>query len=189
MLSTNSSAAMTTIPPRRASAEAKVKPVVVHTYNQHMNGVDIADQHSTYYSFLRKTVKWWRKLFFWLLETAVVNSYILHNNITMPRQPDHLAYRRAVVESLASRYLSSAPPHRRLGRPRKCPHPEDDPERLNKQLHLLDRRTQLHDCVVCSDRATQRHRTQFFCRTCGDKPALCPHPCFEQYHTLPNFRP
>ena len=164
MLSTNSSAAIITIPLRRASAEAKVKPVVVHTYNQHMNGVDIADKHSTYYSFLRKTVKWWRKLFFWLLETAVVNSYIMHNNITMPRRPDHFAYRRAVVESLASRYLSSAPPRRRLGRPRKHPHPEeDDTERLNKQLHLLDRRTQLHDCVVCSDRAiyTETQNTVF----------------------------
>ena len=92
MLSTNSSAATVSLPSRRASAEATVKPVVVHAYNQHMNGMDIADQHSTYYSFLRKTVKWWRKLFFWLLETTVVNSYVLFITITAPRRPDHLAH-------------------------------------------------------------------------------------------------
>ena len=188
MLSTNSSAGTVTLPSRRTSAEAAVKPVVVHTYNQHMNGVDIADQHSTYYSFLRKTVKWWRKLFFWLLETAVVNSYVMYKTITIPRRPDHLAYRRAIVDSLASRYLTSAPPRRRLGRPRKRHHPEADPERLNKQLHLLDKHTELHDCVICSNRPTQRHRTPFFCKTCGDTPSLCPHPCFARYHTLPNFR-
>ncbi len=108
MLSTNSSAATVSLPPRRASARATVKPVVVHTYNQHMNGVDIADQHSTYYSFLSKRVKWWRKLFICLLETTVVNSYVLFIFITAPRRPDHLAYRRAIVESLASRHLASA---------------------------------------------------------------------------------
>lgn len=166
-----------------------MKPVVVHTYNQHMNGVDIADQHSVYYSFIRKTIKWWRKLFFWLLETAVVNSYVLHNRIVAPTRANHLAYRRAIVESLASRYVTSAPPRRRLGRPRKRQRPdESNPERLNHQLHLLDRRTHLQECVVCSDRATQRHRTQYFCKTCSDTPSLCPHPCFEHYHTLRNFR-
>ena len=39
MLSTNSSAGTVT----HVNAEASVKPVVVHTYNQYMNGVDIAE--------------------------------------------------------------------------------------------------------------------------------------------------
>jgi len=47
MLSTNSSAKTVTIPSRHASAEPVVKPQAVHMYNQHMNGVDIADQYST----------------------------------------------------------------------------------------------------------------------------------------------
>ena len=52
MLSSESSAAT------EGATEDQIKPVVVHTYNKHMNGVDIADQYSTYYCFLRKTVKW-----------------------------------------------------------------------------------------------------------------------------------
>jgi len=69
----------------------------------------------------------------------------------------------SIVESLASRYLASAPPRRCIGRPRKRHHPDDsDPQRLNQQLHLLDKHVQFHDCVVCSSRSTQRHRTQFF---------------------------
>jgi len=57
-----------------------------------MNGVDIADHYSTYYCFLRKTIKWWRKLCFWLLETAVVNSFVLYKDSTKPARPNHLAY-------------------------------------------------------------------------------------------------
>ena len=189
MLSTECSASTVVVPSHRSASNTQMKPLVVHTYNHNMNGVDIADQHAVYYSFLRKTVKWWRKLFFWLLETAVVNSFVLHNYITAPARPNHLAYRRAIVETLACRYIASAPPRRRLGRPRKRHHPEQlDPERLNQQLHLIGQGTKLHDCSVCSNRAVQRRRTLYFCKTCNDSPPLCPYPCFERYHTLVNFR-
>ena len=57
MLSTECSAKSVTVPARQSGSEPQTKPVVVHTYNQQMNGVDIADQHAVYYSFLRKTVK------------------------------------------------------------------------------------------------------------------------------------
>ena len=35
----------------------RLKPVVVHDYNQHMLGVDKLDQFASYYSFLHKSVK------------------------------------------------------------------------------------------------------------------------------------
>ena len=54
MLSTEGSANMVDVPRRRTRAAPQAKPLVVHTYNQHMNGVDIADQHSVYYSFFAK---------------------------------------------------------------------------------------------------------------------------------------
>jgi hypothetical protein len=44
-----------------------------------MGGVDISDQYISSYNFIRKSKKWWRKMFFWLLEVAVVNSFILYN--------------------------------------------------------------------------------------------------------------
>ena len=53
-----------------------------------MNGVDIVDQHSVYYSFSRKTVKWWKKIVFWLRETSMVNSYILYKlTVASPKSP------------------------------------------------------------------------------------------------------
>ena len=39
------------------------KPTVIADYNQYMLGVDKLDQLMAYYSFLHKSVKWWRKIF------------------------------------------------------------------------------------------------------------------------------
>ena len=54
--------------------EVKEKPMVIADYNQFMLGVDKLDQLMAYYSFLHKSVKWWRKIF-WLLEVMVINAY------------------------------------------------------------------------------------------------------------------
>ena len=155
---------------------------------QNMNGVDISDQYTASYPFTRKTIKWWRKVCFWLIDLSVTNSYALYREIEKDRVLPHIAYRRSIVEALATRYLSSAPPRPRAGRPRKRSHPDGDPERLNRRLHLLGKRQQ-RDCVVCSSSASgERHRSIHYCKTCPDNPTLCPDRCFERYHTLHNYR-
>ena len=47
-----------------ATGRTAIKPTVVNDYNWSMNGVDKADQHTVYYSFIRRSRKWWRKFFF-----------------------------------------------------------------------------------------------------------------------------
>ena len=54
------------------------KPLVVDEYNHSMNGVDKSDQYTVYYSFKRRSHKWWQKWFFWLFEVTLVNSFILY---------------------------------------------------------------------------------------------------------------
>ena len=56
-ISTSSSAAVTAVTSRNTPVQPQVKPVVLDSYNHHMNGVDITDQYAVYYSFVRKTVK------------------------------------------------------------------------------------------------------------------------------------
>ena len=184
MISTSSSAAVTTVTSRNRHVQPQVKPVVVDSYNHHMNGVDIADQYAVYYSFVRKTVKWWRKVVFWLLETAMVNSYLLYTECTGTPM-SHIAFRRSVVEALASAHITTAPP-RPVGRPRKRANAvELGPERLNKRLHLIDQRSQCQ-CVACHA-AERNTRPIYYCKTCPDMPQLCPTECFEHYHTLSHF--
>ena len=116
---------------------------------------------------------------FWLVETAVVNSYILYKE-TVHNPMTHVAYRRSVVESLASRYIVCAPPRRLVGRPRKRSHPDGDvPERLNHRLHIVEQRTQ-RNCVVCRA-AGRKSRPVYFCKTCPETPQLCIGYCFERY--------
>ena len=55
-----------------------LKPEVIVAYDQHMSGCDLADQLMTSYSFLRCSLKWWRKLFFHLLLLLLNNAYILN---------------------------------------------------------------------------------------------------------------
>ena len=49
-------------------------------YNLYMNGVDTADQNRTQYSSCRKSVKWWKYLFWFVFDTCVANSLILLNS-------------------------------------------------------------------------------------------------------------
>ena len=61
MLSSSCTHELVTVRSRRTSQQ---KPVVVDSYNYSMNGVDRADQFTVYYSFVRRSVKWWRNLVF-----------------------------------------------------------------------------------------------------------------------------
>jgi hypothetical protein len=54
-----------------------MKPAAVVSYNNSKAGVDRMDQMTSYYSFNRKTVKWWKKLFFYLINIGIVNSHRL----------------------------------------------------------------------------------------------------------------
>tara|TARA_R110002050_G_C8919827_1_gene511337 strand:+ start:261 stop:2138 length:1878 start_codon:yes stop_codon:yes gene_type:complete len=45
-------------------------------YNFYMNAVDIADQLRSYYTTRRRTNKWWHRLFFFVLDTAICNAFV-----------------------------------------------------------------------------------------------------------------
>jgi len=52
-------------------------PTAIIDYNQYMGGVDLMDQHLSYYSMnARRTLKWW-KIFWRLVDISVVNSWII----------------------------------------------------------------------------------------------------------------
>ena len=107
MLSSSGSAQLVVVTTRRGTAVNK--PAVVNSYNHNMNGVDVADQLTVFYSFVRKTRKWWRKLFFYLMEVSVVNSYLLYRQ-TVAQPRTHLWCRRALVEQVAKLSIQQAPP-------------------------------------------------------------------------------
>jgi len=54
-----------------------IKPAIVACYNRHMAYVDNVDRMANSYTASHRTWKWTKKLFFHLLDLAIVNSYIL----------------------------------------------------------------------------------------------------------------
>ena len=169
---------------RTHRGQIKDKPSVVQVYNNNMMGVDKMDQLSTYYSFLRKSIKWWKKVLFWLLEASVVNSFITYSLRLrcLGQQPlGHQQFRRALVLSLVAR-RSHVPAPRRPGR-----HTDNSLERTRPVPHYSEEGERRRDCRVCSG-AGKRRATTFYCMTCSDHPHLHPGRCFRVYHTQVNFR-
>ena len=82
---------------------------VIRQYNRYLLGVDKLDQMMCYYSFIHKSVKWWRKVFFWILELTVVNFYIIcqHTRNEIKQNSVHLAFRRELIHHLIEPLLTS----------------------------------------------------------------------------------
>nr|XP_012150918.1 PREDICTED: piggyBac transposable element-derived protein 4-like [Megachile rotundata] len=111
-----------------------IKPNVVINYNKNMGGVDKADQLETSYCFMRKSCKWWRKLFFWGLEISAINSYILYKMSARreSRKPmPHFMFVRKLVAQLVGDFRDGA--DSKPGRPSTS----DKNDRLNGKLHIL----------------------------------------------------
>ena len=47
-----------------------------------MGGVDLADQYLCYSSLGRKTMKWWRRVFWRLIDMAILNAYVFYRHNT-----------------------------------------------------------------------------------------------------------
>jgi maltodextrin utilization protein YvdJ len=56
----------------------------------------------SYYTFARKTVKWWKKLFFHLFDLAAVNAHILHNKSSKKKMSLQIFYDKVTEGLLAS---------------------------------------------------------------------------------------
>ena len=165
---------------RYPGAAPRMKPQAVNEYNKYTLGVDRMDQRLSYYQFTHKSVRWWRKVFFWMLDVAVVNSYVLYTKHTDARRKyTHKEFRRELVLALCE--------EARAARSRyHCP--DYTLERLRGN-HFPAVASTRRDCRVCSVRGAegQRHLTTTYCSTCTDHPHLCIGECYEKYHTAVNL--
>ena len=62
-------------------------PQAIVDYNQHMGGVDIGDQYRKYYEVRTKSRKFYRYIFWFLLEICILNSYILYRYAPRAESP------------------------------------------------------------------------------------------------------
>jgi hypothetical protein len=58
-------------------------PSAIKHYNLFMGGVDKSDQLISYHCILRQTKKYWKTLFYHLLEICITNAAVLHKWMCM----------------------------------------------------------------------------------------------------------
>jgi hypothetical protein len=66
-------------------------PQVVINYTNHMGGEDVSDQKCEYYGVGRSSKKWWKFIFYFVLNVCLVNcfiSYDVTNNSTRKQATD-----------------------------------------------------------------------------------------------------
>jgi hypothetical protein len=87
--------------PSSRGTHHKMKPSAVLDY-KYKTGVDRSDQMLSYYKFKKKTIKWWKKLFFRLFDLVVVNAHILRNKTSKKKMLLEIFYERVAEGLLAS---------------------------------------------------------------------------------------
>lgn len=152
-------------------------PKVVDIYNQIMGGVDKFDQKKEVYAIGRRSVKWWHRIFYFLVDLAIVNSFILYQT-SRRLKTSQLSYRIALTRQLIGGYSS----RKRRGKPvqflaNKKTVP-DEVRLVSVGTHFPEKGT-YRRCRICSTKANEK-RTQFTCSQC--EVPVCVPECFKKLH-------
>ena len=76
-----------------------LKPLAIVDYIKKIGGCDTSDQLISYYSFLWKSIKWWKKLFIHLLNMLLWNVHKLNSKYGC-KKLDHQGYMEYIANYL-----------------------------------------------------------------------------------------
>lgn len=151
------------------------KPVCVLDYNNCMGSVDKVDMVISTINSTRKSMKWYRKYFFHLLDICVWNAYCLYKHNT--QQPISIAeFQLELIRQILQKYHMNTTSHHQRG--------NNNPLRLIERhfpsLYKPPSKNRNRRCVVCTAN-DKRRETRYECKDCNV--GLCVEPCFRIYHT------
>jgi len=184
---------------RKTNMEIK-KPYAVVQYNKFMKGVDRADQYLSYYSVLRKTVKWSKKVVLYLLNCALFNAFCVYRTLNTNKKVKYKNFLHEVGRSWISEVQDRSESNSDdLQLPEKQTTPrgpkQDPPCRLSGdfRIHKLEkivgggegkRKYPARQCKVCAAHK-KRSETRYICKICVVP--LHKGSCFEKYHSVTNY--
>lgn len=152
--------------------KVSLKPNIIKDYNAGMSGVDQSDQMLSYYSALRKTVRWPKKIVLHIFEIYIHNAYLLYRK-SNGNQMKSLKFRELFVASLIGN---------------KMPVNDQKSKSQQNNFHYLEaipptekKQRPTRACRFCTTQ-NRRRETRYFCPICVEKPPLCVENCFKQYH-------
>lgn len=160
------------------TGEVVQKPTCILDYNKSMEMVSETNRIISAVACTRRTLKWYKRLFFHLLDLSVWNSYCLYKFKTkkvLPMSKFHLALITELLQTYP-RSMETASSVRSESLLRLT-------ERHFPTLYKSDkanRKNPLRRCVVCA-KLDKRRCSRYCCKQCNV--GLCIVPCFEIYHT------
>lgn len=164
-----------------------LKPTCITDYNHKMGGVDLMDQQLDSMLVIRKSYKWYKKLFMRLLLQSALSAHKLY--LKEAGKKDFLHFLHDVITEL----LTKSPKLQRVRS--KC----DNISRLTGRNHFpakreyegagRKRKAKAKQCRVCRARGVTTSKggfieTTWICTGCPSEPGLClERGCFAIYHT------
>ncbi|XP_007242571.2 piggyBac transposable element-derived protein 4 [Astyanax mexicanus] len=168
-------------------------PAAVKDYNKHMGGVDLSDALIGYYHVLHKSRKWYKTFFFHFIDIAIVNSFILHQqlaDVTGQATLTQKAFREALVMELTktvrkSKDVSGPKGQSKEEKPTRTSSPSKrtaQDEMCMPAFYGTDATAGRKKCEHCKKDGRQT-KTPVFCAKCGVPLCLVPaRNCFKLWH-------
>lgn len=163
------------------------KPNCALEYQKGMGGVDLQDQVTALFPIMRRTVKGYRKIFFYLLDMCIFNSFTVYHKMTGKKKANYSDFRINIAQQLLE--AVQLPEYSVRGRPSSS----TTPIRLQAKawahfpMHIPStekKKKVTKRCVVCYSRG-KRSENVWQCKNCGV--ALHLEECFEVYHTQQSY--
>lgn len=160
-------------------------PEAVSFYNQYMRGVDRGDQLRGYYKTRTKCRKFYKYIFWFLFDVAIVNSYVLYKNYRTNDTTHTLSLKQFRLK-LADQLIGSYNSRKRPGRTAAivAPNPKRTPLIHVPVKKKQDEKTKRGPCFLCA-KSHSRKDTSWQCKGC--QVWLCfdgsDGDCFTKLHT------
>ncbi len=153
--------------------ENKIKPFLLEQYSKYARGIDKNNQLTSFYFANKKSIKWYKKFFIYLLDTCITNAYILYKKVNNNKM-ELLDFKINIIYSLKGENRKVI----------KTPINVDPNKRLVGN-HFIKKIKERKDCILCSDRKNKRKMTYLICSIC--RVHLCLD-CFETFHTIKDVK-
>ncbi len=164
--------------------EIILKPESVLSYNQAKKGVYVSDQLTSYYSPMRKTKKWYRKLAIELITgTSVINASVLYNKYYAKNPTKLRHFRESLVFSLTKQQSEKLKPGRACSTisGKRTHHSLSEKngqkQKTRKRCRGCYEKISLKEGFKIARNLSRRVST--FCAQCDGNPHLCI-PCFTE---------
>lgn len=170
----------------RKTGKKYLKPKCVVSYNKNMGAIDKTDMLLSSTECVRRTLKWYKKLFFHIIDMSMLNAYSAYKTVT----GKHISladFQLTLINEILQKYKSSVKTTPSKGKKIISTDSRLSERHFPDLIPQTSSKKQRRKCFVCSHKTEGKKRTDtlYQCNECNV--GLCVVPCFKIYHTQQTF--